>query len=123
MFSDFEGFCKEVHKLKELDHPNILRLHEYFDDAKYFYLVHDLCTGGELLDKISELGTLSEGIAAKIFKQMAEAIGYCTSQGFYHRDLTPRSFMFLSNEDDSPLVLVDLGLSRLIKGRISFFGW
>ena len=94
-------------------------MHEYFDGPKHFYLVTDLCMGGELLDKITEAGNLTEVTAANIFKQMVQAVGYCNSKGLYHRDLTPRSFMFLNNEPASPLILVDLGLSRLIKDGIS----
>lgn len=81
----------------------------------------DLCTGGELIDRISEYGNLSEEIAASIFKQMVESVNYCNSLEVYHRDLTPRSFMFLRNEPNTPLILVDLGISRLVnsgkKGR------
>jgi len=74
----------------------------------------DLCTGGELLDRISEYGSLSEDIAANIFKQMVESVSYCNAVGVCHRDLTPKSFMFLRNDKDSPLILIDLGISKLV---------
>ncbi len=96
-------------------------MHEYFDDAKYFYLVLDLCTGDELQSWLSEMGTLDEFTAAKLFRQMVQAVAHCIGRGFVNRDLTPKSFMFLSADPGSPLLLVDLGLSRAIQSGLSPF--
>ena len=54
---------------------------------------------------------LSEDMAGQIFRQMIGAISYCNSRGIYHKDLTPRAFMFLNSAPDAPLLLIDLGLS------------
>jgi len=62
------------------------------------------------------MGTLVEQDAARIFRQMVESVVYCNKRGFYHRDLTARSFMFLARDINSPVILVELGLSRMIKG-------
>ena len=42
----------EISILQQLDHPNVLKLYEYFEDEKYVYLVTELCKGGELFDRI-----------------------------------------------------------------------
>lgn len=47
-------FLSEIDILKQLDHPNILKLYEFFKDSKRYFLVTELCTGGELFDKIAE---------------------------------------------------------------------
>lgn len=44
----------EINILKQLDHPNILKLYEFFQDQKRYFLVTELCNGGELFDKIAE---------------------------------------------------------------------
>ena len=62
-----------------LDHPNVLKLYEYFEDRKYIYLVTELCTGGELFDKIIKEEMFNEKYAAKLFKQILEALNYCHS--------------------------------------------
>ena len=50
------------------DHPNVIKLYEYFEDDKNVYLITELCTGGELFDLIIEKEYFSEKFAASIFK-------------------------------------------------------
>jgi len=60
-----------------LDHPHILRLYELFEDDKNIYLITELCTGGDLFDKIIANDAFSEEEAGPIFKQILKAINYC----------------------------------------------
>lgn len=53
-------FFTEIDIMRQLDHPNIVRLYEVFQDEKRFYLVTELCTGGELFDEISKRNSFSE---------------------------------------------------------------
>lgn len=53
-----------------MDHPNVLKLYEYFEDQKNVYLITELCTGGELFDRIIKEEFFAEKVAAKIFKQI-----------------------------------------------------
>ena len=41
---------REIELLKEFDHPNIVKLYEAYKDQKRYFLVTELCTGGELFD-------------------------------------------------------------------------
>ena len=59
-------FAHEIEMLKRLDHPNILKLYEFYEDEKRFYLVTELCTGGELFDEITIKETFEEKEAAAI---------------------------------------------------------
>lgn len=58
----------EIDILKNLDHPNILRLYEVFEDKKYIYLVTEYCMGGELFDEILKRKTFTEKDAALVIK-------------------------------------------------------
>ena len=49
---DIEKFQNEIKILSMVDHPNIVRLFEVIEDDKYFNLLQELCTGGELLSKV-----------------------------------------------------------------------
>lgn len=50
----------EIEALRNVDHPNIVRLYEIFEDSKYIHFVMDLCTGGDLMDYLLMNGPLSE---------------------------------------------------------------
>ena len=58
----------EVEILKSLDHPNIVKIYEFFEDSNNFFIVTELCTGGELFERIVDQGSLSEKVAADIMK-------------------------------------------------------
>ena len=84
---------REVALLKECDHPNIIKLIEVHEDQKYLHLITELCTGGELFDRIiektqSDEGHFSEQDAANLVRCILDAIAYCHDQkGIVHRDL------------------------------------
>ena len=58
----------EINILKDLDHPHIIKIFEYFKDLNYYYIITELIEGGELVDKLEEVGSFSEKEAAIIFK-------------------------------------------------------
>jgi len=106
-------FKDEIAILQKLDHPHILKLYEYFEDAKNFYLVTEMCRGGEVFDKIIEKEHFSEVEAAKLFRQMLRGINYCHSHNIAHRDLKPENFLYETSEEDSDIKIIDFGLSKI----------
>lgn len=82
----------------------------------------ELCTGGELFDRIiektnesddSDLSCFSEQDAAKLICKILDAIEYCHDEkGIVHRDLKPENFLFKDKSDDSEIKIIDFGLSR-----------
>jgi calcium-dependent protein kinase len=99
--------------MKILDHPNIIKLYEHFEDHKNIYLVMELCTGGELFDRIIEENKMSEKHAAIIMRQMLRAINYMHGSNVMHRDLKPENFLFRSKDpvEKTDLKIIDFGLS------------
>jgi calcium-dependent protein kinase len=97
-----------------MDHPNILKLYEVFEDSKGYYLVTELCTGGELFEYITEKRKFSEATAAHFMKQILGAIAYCHRQGIVHRDMKPENLLLESHEEQANLKVIDFGTSALI---------
>ena len=109
-----EKNLKEIENLMLLDHPNILKLYEYYYDKKNLYIITDFCEGGELFDKIKDRnGYFSERDAATIIKAVLQAIAYCHSIGLVHRDLKPEHILLEGNDLDH-IKIIDFGSSNLI---------
>ena len=110
-----ERFKQEITILQKLDHPNVLKLYEYFEDERNVYLVTEICKGGELFDKIIEEEFFSEKVAARLFQQILQSLNYCHKENIAHRDLKPENFLFETKKADSDLKIIDFGLSKIIK--------
>lgn len=72
-----ENLLKEFHLLKSIDHPNILRLYELYQDQTNYYLITEYCKGGSILDVIRDCDDFSEFDAMRIIKQVLTAVNYC----------------------------------------------
>merc|ERR1719428_651786 len=92
-----------------MDHPNIVKLVEIFEDDRSVCLVYELCTGGLLVDRIVEVGTFSEKHAAILMKQILRAVFFMHGNQTCHRGLSLDKFMFASKAplEESVLKLVN----------------
>lgn len=109
--TDKELLLKEVELLKKLDHPNIMKLYEFFEDKGYFYLVTEVYTGGELFDEIINRKRFSEADAARIVRQVLSGINYMHRNKIVHRDLKPENLLLENKKKDANIRIIDFGLS------------
>lgn len=105
-------FFNEVSVLRALDHPNILKLYEFYQDDKNYYLITEFCAGGELYDRIINAGSFSEAVAANIMRQILSCVMFCHSKGVVHRDLKPENFLFESPAANAPIKVIDFGTAQ-----------
>lgn len=120
--ADGERFQTEVDIQSALDHPNIVKLYEVFLDAKKVYLVMELCTGGELFDRILEEAEKHEGSdaarafdergAATYMQQILGAMSYLHNNNFVHRDIKPENFLLQNRDVDAQIKVIDFGLAK-----------
>ena len=103
----------ECNILIDLNHENIVSLHELYETPKYIYMVLELMTGGELFDQIVEESHLTEERCQNIMKQLFSALEYLHSKSIIHRDLKPENILCESKESDV-VKITDFGLSRII---------
>ncbi|KAL2543040.1 Calcium-dependent protein kinase 1 [Abeliophyllum distichum] len=84
--------------------------------AKRKLLTREGCGGwGELFDRIVKRGHYSEKQAAELTRTIVGVIEACHSLGVMHRDLKPENFLFVNEEEDSPIKTIDFGLSIFFK--------
>lgn len=103
----------EVEILKKVSHPNIVALHDVFENKDKLYLVMDLVEGGQLFDKILQRGYYSEKDAVGVIQKLFAAIDYLHQHNIIHRDLKPENLL-LHKGDDTEIMLSDFGLSRIL---------
>jgi calcium-dependent protein kinase len=118
---DTDILKREIEIMRQVDHPHIIRLFDVFEDDKNIFLVTELCTGGELYDRVVEKtlsnDQFSEYDAARITRNILSAIEYIHSKGVAHRDLKPENFLLEDNSDEAAVKIIDFGLSRFHNDR------
>ena len=100
---------EELNILRSLDHPNIVRIFEFFEDQKKYYLVMEHCKGGELFEEILKHEFFDENVAAAILQQLFSAVSYLHSKRIVHRDLKPENILLEDKGDVLDIKLVDFG--------------
>lgn len=104
-----ERFLREARAMAQLDHPNIISVHDVFEDDKNFYIIMEFCNGKSLDAKLKEAGgTLPVKEALSITLQTARGLSYAHLQGIVHRDIKPANIMV---EDDGRVKLTDFGIA------------
>ena len=114
------GLAREIMLLQEMDHDNIVKLIDVYEDADYVHLVTDLFEGGELFDRIVEespndangFPCIPEEEAARIVNGILEGVSYMHTRNIVHRDIKPENVLFESPAQGSKVKIADFGLSR-----------
>lgn len=89
------NILKEVQIMRQLDHPNIVKLVDFSESRQYYYIVLELCPGGELFHQIVRLTYFSEDLSRHVILQVAQALEYLhEDKGVVHRDIKPENLLF-----------------------------
>lgn len=104
-------FETEVHIFQQLNHEGIVRLLDFCDDSKNYYIFMEYCGQGELFQYIVSKGKLAEDEGRTVLWQVALALKYLHSKKIAHRDLKPENLMIT---DSGEIKLSDFGLSRYV---------
>lgn len=105
-------FKNEINILRSLDHPNVVKLIETYEDRNFLYAIMEKCDGGELFTKIVKKRRFSEVEASSLCREMIAAIAYIHSKHVVHRDVKAENFLFSkSKSSHNRLVLIDFGMS------------
>lgn len=101
----------ELGILRRVHHANIIRLVEVFETPHRVYLVLELATGGELLDRVVSQGFFTERDATKALIMVSRGLSYIHALGVIHRDLKPENLLYYHPGQDSRLIITDFGLA------------
>nr|XP_027201281.1 calcium-dependent protein kinase 3-like [Dermatophagoides pteronyssinus] len=114
----------EISAMKALNHPNILKIFDVFEDAKHVYLILEHCSGGELYKRITQSGkhgcVLAEGEVRGLMKQIFQALAYMHSKKVLHKDLKPENILFNDRTTRERISIIDFGLSEIFDNGQDF---
>ncbi|KAM6395153.1 death-associated protein kinase 2-like [Rhynochetos jubatus] len=112
---------REVSILRQLHHPNIMRLHDLFASRAEMVLVLELIGGGELFDFIAEKEVLSEEEAIQFLGQILRGVEYLHARRIAHFDLKPENIMLRERDVPQPRIkIIDFGLAQRLEDGVTF---
>ena len=113
-----EAFRREVTILMEQEsHPHLLDFVECFETAEELYIVTELCSGGELYDKIASGVKFTEAEASRVIGQVLSGIKALHDKNIAHCDIKPSNILFKDKSPDAAAKIIDFGMSRLWSPR------
>ncbi|MQM15490.1 hypothetical protein Taro_048433 [Colocasia esculenta] len=113
---DVEDMRREVAILQHLTgQPNIVEFRGAYEDAQSVHVVMELCSGGELFDRIVARESYSEREASRICRSIVNVVHICHFMGVMHRDLKPENFLLATGDPDAEIKATDFGLSVFIE--------
>ena len=113
--SDNSLLQRELEMLLTLDHPNVVRLFEWFESEDAMWLIQEMCTGGEVLNMV---GNCSPRDALRVVRQVLLGLSYLHDRGVIHRDVKLENCMFQTQARDSVVKIIDFGLSGVALGHL-----
>ncbi|CAL0306035.1 unnamed protein product [Lupinus luteus] len=112
-----ESLVSEVSILSQINHPNIIRLHEIIQAPGKIYIVLEYCKGGDLSLYIQRHGRVPEATAKHFMQQLAMGLQVLRSNNLIHRDLKPQNLLLSRNDESSVLKIADFGFARSLQPR------
>ena len=109
------ALISEIHIMRRLDHPFLLKLHKVYENDKFIHLILDYLPGGDLFHRIIEKSNFTEDDSIKFMKNLLEALDYMHSQNYIHRDLKPENILMTRLDCDYEFKIADFGLASECK--------
>lgn len=100
---------REIAILRELQHPNIVRLHEMVETERHIGIILEYASGGELFDYILNHRYLKDNAARRLFAQLVSGVGYLHKKGIVHRDLKLENLLLDRNRN---IIITDFGFAN-----------
>ena len=104
----------ETDLMKKLNHPNITKILEMFEDEKYFLIIMEYINGGNLFSFVKKRRKLSEKTAKFLFRQIILGIKYIHEQNIVHRDIKLENLLIDLNNN---VKICDFGIGRKIENK------
>ena len=105
-----QKFIKEAKTIFRLNHPNIVRIHDVFEENDTAYYVMEYIEGESLGDMVKRRGAIPEAEALGYVKDAASALVYIHSKNINHLDIKPGNLM--KRKEDGKVLVIDFGVAK-----------
>lgn len=116
--SDHNTFEMEIGILTGIDHPNIFKMYEFYQNKEAYYLVTEFLEGKDLFDYITNCVNFTEKTVCVIMEQILSAILYLHKHNIIHRDLKPENIVLAKAGDINSLKLIDFGTCKRLENNV-----
>lgn len=103
----------EITAISWLEHMNIIKIYEYFEDQYFYYVIFEKCEQINISDYILNLGIISEKIVATLFKQVVSAIVFLHAHCVLHRNIK-HSTVLMAEQGKNEVKLIGFSESKLL---------
>ena len=112
-----ENLMNEVDILRKLDHPNIVKITDFYSLKTEYNIITEYCQEGELFDEIKAQSPFSEAMAAWYLRQILSAVCYCHGMNIIHRDLKPENILIVKRQKNGyhPIKIIDFGTAKVFQ--------
>ena len=112
-----ENLMNEVDILRKLDHPNIVKITDFYSLKTEYNIITEYCQEGELFDEIKANSPFNEALAAWYLKQILSAVSYCHNMNIIHRDLKPENILIVKRQKNGfhPIKIIDFGTAKVFQ--------
>ena len=112
---DEEGLMNEINILRKMDHPNILKITDFYSQKNEYDIITEYCQEGELFNEIKQYAPFNETITGHYMKQILTAVCYCHGMNIVHRDLKPENILIVKRAKNGchPIKIIDFGTAKV----------
>ena len=110
-----ENLMNEINILRKLDHPNILKITDFYNLKNEYNIITEYCQEGELFDEIKANAPFSEALTGWYMKQILQAVCYCHGCHIVHRDLKPENILIVKRMKNGfhHIKIIDFGTAKV----------
>ena len=112
-----EEIRNEIEVLKNLDHPNIMKIFEFFEDDKNIYLINEFCGGGDIAGLMDKYGVFPEFLLKYVMFQVFLAISFLHSNKVVHGDIKRENIAYVYNNKDKDKKEIDEFFEKFFKDK------
>ena len=113
--SEEDSLMNEINILRKMDHPNILKMTDFYNQKKEYDIITEYCQEGELFNEIKAYAPFNETITGYYMKQILKAVCYCHGMNIVHRDLKPENILIVKRMKNGchPIKIIDFGTAKI----------